>query len=193
MPRTRSQRVLWALHEIGASFDATRVQGPERSSPEHLARHPLGRVPALELDDGTVIFESAAILLTLGDRYPESGLLPASGTAQRALTCQWLIFGMTEIESPLYHRIAELRAGADPAAETRDGQRFTAAAEALAAALEGRAWLLGEPFTVADIVCVGVLGSARGQGLLEPWPVLADYVARGEARPAHVAAVAFGS
>jgi glutathione S-transferase len=188
MPRTRSVRVLWALQEIGAPFESTRIAREERRSPEHLARHPLGRVPALELDDGTVIFESAAILLALGDLYPDSGLLPAVGTSERALVQQWVLFGMTELEGPLYRWIGEQREGLPE----RSQERFTAAADVIAAVLTGRDWLLGDRFTIADIVCVGVLGSADARGLLEPWPVLHDYVTRGEARPGQLAAVAYG-
>jgi glutathione S-transferase len=96
------------------------------------------------------------------------------------------MFGMTELEVPLYRWIGDTRDGVpdSPAAE-----RFAEAAEAIAAALAGKSWLLGDQFTVADIVCVGVLGSAASRGLLEPWPVLRDYVKLGEARPAHAAAV----
>jgi glutathione S-transferase len=190
MPRTRSNRVLWALNEIGAPFDSTRLAPEDRRSPEHLARQPLGRVPAFELDDGTVMFESAAILLQLGDLHPESGLLPAPGTAERALVYQWTFFGMNELEGPLYRWLGERREGTR---ESASSERFTAAATAIAAALDGREWLLGDRFTVADIVCVGVLGSADARGLLEPWPRLRDYVAAGESRPAHLAAVAHGS
>lgn len=186
MPRTRSNRVLWALNEIGAPFESSRVASEERRSPEHLARHPLGRVPAFELDDGTIMFESAAICLQLGDLYPESGLLPPPGSSERALAYQWVMFGMTELEAPLYRWIGDMRDGAtaSPASE-----RFAEAAEAIAAALAGKTWLLGDQFTVADIICVGVLGSAASRDLLEPWPILRDYVERGEARPAHIAAV----
>jgi glutathione S-transferase len=187
MPRTRSNRVLWALYEVGAPFESTRVAPDERRSPEHRARQPLGRVPAIELDDGTIMFESAAILLQLGDLHPDSGLLPPPGSSARAGVYQWVMFGMTELEAALYRWIGDTREGAidSPAAG-----RFTEAADALAAALTGRTWLSGDQFTVADIVCVGVLGSAASRGLLEPWPVLRDYVERGEGRPAHAAAVA---
>jgi glutathione S-transferase len=186
MPRTRSNRVLWALNEIGAPFESTRVASEERRSPEHLARHPLGRVPAFELDDGTIMFESAAICLQLGDLYPDSGLLPPPGSSARALVYQWVIFGMTELEAPLYRWLGEMRDGATGSPAST---RFTEAADAIAAALAGKTWLLGDQFTVADIVCVGVLGGAASRDLLEPWPVLRDYVAQGEARPAHTAAV----
>jgi glutathione S-transferase len=185
-PRTRSNRVLWALNEIGAPFESTLVPSEDRRSPEHRARHPLGRVPALELDDGTMMFESAAICLQLADLYPDSGLLPPPGSSARALVYQWVMFGMTELEGPLYRWIGDKR---DGATDSPAAGRFAEAAEAIAAALDGKTWLSGDQFTVADIVCVGVLGSAASRGLLEPWPVLRDYVERGEARPAHAAAV----
>jgi glutathione S-transferase len=186
MPRTRSTRVLWALNETGAPFESTLVAPEERRSPEYRARHPLGRVPAFELDDGTMMFESAAICLQLGDLHPDSGLLPPPGSSARALVYQWVMFGMTELESPLYRWIGDMRGGAT---DSPASGRFAEAAEAIAAALEGNTWLLGDQFTVADIICVGVLGSAASRDLLEPWPVLRDYVERGEARPAHAAAV----
>jgi glutathione S-transferase len=192
MPRTRSNRVLWALYEIGAPFESTRVAVEERRSPEHLARQPLGRVPAFELDDGTVMFESTAILLQLGDLHPDSGLLPAVGTSERARVYQWLFFGMTELEANLYQWMVEVGTGVEGAAKSRSAKRFRFAADAFAAALGESDWILGERFTLADIVCVGVLGSAEARGLLEPWPTLRAYVARGEARPAQQAAVAHG-
>jgi glutathione S-transferase len=186
MPRTRSNRVLWALNEIGAPFESTLVASEDRRSSEHRARHPLGRVPALELDDGTMMFESAAICLQLADLYPDSGLLPPPGSSARALVYQWVMFAMTELEAPLYRWIGDMR---DGASDSPAAGRFAEAAAAIASALTGKTWLSGDQFTVADIVCVGVLGSAASRGLLEPWPVLRDYVARGEARPAHAAAV----
>jgi glutathione S-transferase len=190
MPRTRANRVLWTLNEIGAPFDSTRIAPEDRRSPEHLARHPLGRVPALELDDGTVMFESAAIMLQLADLHPESGLLPAPGSSQRALVYQWMFFGMAELEASLYRSMREPR---ETAAENPDARHFERSAAAFAAALGAHRWIVDERFTIADIVCVGVLGSANGRGLLEPWPALRDYVVRGEARPAHLAAVNHGA
>jgi glutathione S-transferase len=186
MPRTRSNRVLWTLYEIGAPFESTLVSGEERRSPEHRARHPLGRVPAFELDDGTMMFESAAICMQLADLFPDSGLLPPPGSSARALAYQWVMFGMTELEASLYRWIADTRDGSN---DSPAAGRFAEAAGAIAAALEGRAWLSGDRLTVADIVCVGVLGSAAARGLLEPWPILRQYVERGEARPAHLAAI----
>jgi glutathione S-transferase len=186
MPRTRSNRVMWMLEEIGAPFELTLIAREERQSAEHLARHPLGRVPALALDDGTVMFESAAICLQLADLHPEAGLIPPLGSAARARVYQWLMFGMSELEGPLYRWVGEMREGS--AESSRD--RFAKAATALEAALGDSDWLLGDDFSVADIVCIGVLGSAHSRDLLENWPRLRTYVERGEARPAHRAAAA---
>jgi glutathione S-transferase len=187
MPRTRSTRVQWLLEEIGAPFELTLVTREQRSSAEHLARHPLGRVPALELDDGTVMFESAAICLQLADLYPDAGLIGPLGSAQRAQVYQWVLFGMTELEGPLFRWVREI---ADSPADTPARERFAQAATALEASLGEDDWLLGDDFSVADVVCVSVLGSAHSRGLLEQWPRLRAYVERGEARPARLAAAA---
>jgi glutathione S-transferase len=191
MPRTRSSRVLWLLAEIGAPYELTKLAPEERKSAEHLARQPLGRVPALELDDGTVMFESAAICLQLADLHPDTGLIPPLGSAERALVYQWVLFGMTELEAPLYRWLSDV--AEDSATPSPARERFAQAAAALETALEGRDWLLGERFTVADVICASVLGSAHTRGLLKQWPRLQVYVDRGEARPAFVAAAAISN
>ena len=113
MPRTRSSRVLWLLEEIGAPYELVQLPGAQRRSEEHLSRHPLGRVPAMELGDGTMMFESAAICLQLADLNPDAGLIPPVGSAERALVYQWVLFGMTELEGPLFRWIGELGEGID--------------------------------------------------------------------------------
>ena len=187
MPRTRSSRVLWLLAEIGAPCELTKLAPEERKSAEHLARHPLGRVPALELDDGTVVFESAAICLHLADLYPDAGVIPPLGSAERALVYQWVLFGMTELEAPLYRWLREV---AEDSTDFPSRERFAQAATALERALEGRDWLLGDRFTVADVICASVIGGAHSRGLLGEWPGLQAYVERSEARPAFIEAAA---
>jgi glutathione S-transferase len=190
MPRTRSSRVLWLLAEIGAPCELMKLAPEERKSAEHLVRHPLGRVPALELDDGTIMFESAAICLQLADLHPDAGVIPPPGSAERALVYQWVLFGMTELEGPLYRWLSEV---AEDSPESASRERFAQAAAALETALEGRDWLLGDLFTVADVVCASVLGSARSRGLLGEWPGLQAYVERGAARPAFIEAAAISN
>src|ERR1700727_2820645 len=139
MPRTRSSRVLWVLEEIGERYELTEIAGVQRRSAEHLRRHPLGRVPVLELGDGTTVFESAAICLQLADLYPAAGLIPPLGSSARALVYQWVMFAVAELEGPLFRWI---RAIGEGTTESLARDRFTQAAAALESALSGRDWLL---------------------------------------------------
>ncbi len=187
MPRTRSSRVLWLLAELDAPCELVRIAPEDRKSAEHRARHPLGRVPALELDDGTVMFESAAICLQLADLHPEAGLIAPLGSPERALIYQWVLFAMTELEGPLFRWIAE---ATGTSADSPSRERFAQAAAALQTTLDGRDWLLGDRFSVADVMCASVLGGAHSRGLLAEWPGLQAYVERGESRPAFIQAAA---
>jgi glutathione S-transferase len=187
MPRTRSSRVLWLLEEIGGPYELVQLPGAQRRSEEHLRRHPLGRVPALELGDGTMMFESAAICLQLADLNPDAGLIPPVGSPERALVYQWVLFGMTELEGPLFRWIGELGAGV-AASPARD--RFAQAATALESALGEHQWLLGDQFTVADVICASVLAGAQSRDLLGDWPRLREYVDRSEMRSAYTRAAA---
>ena len=187
MPRTRSSRVLWLLEEIGEPYELTEIAGAQRRSSEHLRRHPLGRVPALELGDGTTIFESAAICLQLADLNPRAGLIPPLGSSERALVYQWVLFAVAELEAPLFRWIRELGEGTTES-EARD--RFTQAAAAVESALDGRDWLLDAQFTVADVMCASVLQGANSRELLRSWPGLEAYVRRSESRPAYARAAA---
>ena len=139
MPRTRSRRVLWLLEEIGAPCELTQIAGAQRQSAKDLRRHPLGRVPALELADGTTMFESAAICLQLADLNPDAGLIPPLGSAARAHVYQWVVFRMTALEGPLFRWIREL---GESTIDSTARDRFAEAAKALETALDAREWLL---------------------------------------------------
>ena len=187
MPRTRSSRVLWLLEEIGEPYELTEVAGADRRSAEHLRRHPLGRVPALELGDGTTMFESAAICLQLADMHPAARLIPRLGSSERALVYQWVVFAVAELEAPLFRWIRELGEGTT---ESLARDRFMQAAGAMESALDARDWLLDAQFTVADVMCASVLQGANSREMLRPWPRLEAYVQRSESRPAYAKAAA---
>ena len=187
MPRTRSSRVLWLLEEIGAPYDLTEIKGAERRSEEHLRRHPLGRVPALQVGDGATMFESAAICLQLADLNPDAGLIGPVGSSERGLVYQWVVFAVSELEGPLFRWIRELGDGVD---QSPAQERFADAAAAMQAVLAEREWLVEDRFSVADVMCASVLQGADARGLLGPWPALEAYVQRSEARPAHARAAA---
>jgi glutathione S-transferase len=187
MPRTRSSRVLWVLEEIGAPYDLTEIAGSERRSDEHLQRHPLGRVPALQFGDGTAMFESAAICLQLADLNPGAGLIGPVGSTERGLIYQWVVFAVTELEAPLFRWIREL---GDGITDSPARERFTQAAGAMQTELAERDWLVGDRFSVADVMCASVLQGANSRELLRPWPGLEAYVRNSEARPAFARAAA---
>jgi glutathione S-transferase len=187
MPRTRSSRVLWLLEEIGEPYELTEIAGAQRRSAEHLRRHPMGRVPALELGDGITMFESAAICLQLADLNPAAGLIPPLRSAERALVYQWVLFAVAELEAPLFRWIRELGEGTT---ESVARDRFAQAAATIESALGEHDWLLGSHFTVADVMCASVLQGANSRKLLQPWGGLEAYVQRSESRPAYARAAA---
>ena len=94
----RPARVRWALEEIGAPYEYVVMTAEEAASDPHRARHPLGRVPAIETDEGSQ-FESTAICLQLADMFPEANLIPPPGTFERGEVYTWSIFAMTELEA----------------------------------------------------------------------------------------------
>jgi glutathione S-transferase len=190
LPPSRSTRVLWLLEELGEPYELTLMKPEDRKTDEHRRRHPLGRVPVLEDDEG-FLFESAAICLHLADLYPDGQLNWPLGTHERALVYQWTLFAMTELEPSILE--ARIYREKDPARAEAGTRRFAPTAAAVEEALSGHEWLVGDRFSVADLVCGAVLIYANGAGLIEGLPNLEAYVERLEARPARRRATAIGS
>lgn len=161
----------------------------DRCSPEHLARHPLGRVSVLQ-DGELTLFESLAIILHLADRHPEARLTGEPGTPSRALVDQWAVFGMTELERPvsdfLINRFDNEAFAADGA------RRFAERAAALQRILGDREFLVADRLTIADVVTGGVLGIADYSSLLDAGEHagLLAYLGRLRERPGFQRAVA---
>ncbi len=182
----RPLRVLWTLEELGQPYEFEVMNYEQGQSEEHLARHPLGRVPVLEDDEGPV-FESAAICMHVADLFPEGAMMPPLGTHDRALAYQWAVFAPSEIEPPLVE--AAIFAQADPERAAKAQSRFSLAAAAVAHSLDGGVYLVGDRLTVADVMVSTALNftSRAGFGdLLEP--ALKEYVARLRERPAFLRA-----
>ncbi len=190
VPNTRSTRVLWLLEEIGAPYDLTLMTGDERRGETHVTRHPLGRVPVVEDDEGFV-FESLAILLHIADLHPVAGLIPPIGTHERALVYQWSVFAMTELEPEIVEVLVARRAE-DTERATEAAARFKDAAAVIEDALDDGDYLVGGRFTVADLVCAAVLLFGRRFELLDGFPAIDAYLERIEARPARQRAQAVG-
>ena len=94
----RPMRVAWALEELRLDYETVAVSPEQCGAGEHLARHPLGRVPALELADGQILFESTATVRAIADMHPQDGFIGPPGSTLRGQVYEWSIFAMTELE-----------------------------------------------------------------------------------------------
>ncbi len=194
VPKTRATRPRWMLEELGVPYELVRLD-PSRGEtrmPEHLARQPLGHVPALE--DGPVrMFESAAICLYLAEKYPERGLIPPPATPGRAAAYQWLFYAVAELEPPCAALSSERKkpeAERNAAAVEAARTRFKKAAAALEPLVARSEFLLGPSFTVADLVVGALLAWGRALGALEGLPATEAFLARLRERPAWKRALA---
>jgi glutathione S-transferase len=173
------------LREAGLDFSLERVDIRGRktaSGADYLAVNPKGYVPALELKDGTVLTEGPAIVQFLADLAPDRQLAPANGTLERYQLIEWLNFISTELHksfSPLFRpgSTEDMKEAARASLAQRLGW--------VAQRLEGRDYLMGSQFTVADAYLFTVLGWAgRVNFDLSPWPVLNAYAQRVGSRTA---------
>jgi len=192
VPLSRSLRVRWLLEELALPYQLETRSFADLKRPEHLARHPLGKVPALA-DGDVVLFESGAILQHLLERYGDGRLEPKRGSAERALYWQWFHYAEASVAPPLglLVRHTMLLPEAERVPSVADWARMQAA-QLLAPverALEGRAWLLPE-FSAADVMMGYSVKLASLLRLLGASPNLSAYLARCEARPAYERAVA---
>jgi glutathione S-transferase len=184
----RPVRALWALEEAGIPYELEIVSKEGERGERHRARHPLGRVPVLETDDGRLVFESSAICLYAAELAPEADLIAADGSLERALAYQWIFFVMTEIEPPA---ITAMRARAGGEGENESALRAVGRGlDAVETALADRDHILGESFSVADIVVSEVTKMTGRLEVGEPGPNLFAYFERVAARPARERAVA---
>jgi glutathione S-transferase len=178
----RPPRVRWALEEAGAPYEYVVMDQETGKGEEHARRHPLGRVPVLESDDG-LLFESAALCLHIADLNPDAELIPAPGTHGRALVYQWTLFAMTELEQAMI-RAAMARRGDDAKATQSADARLVKAFAVLGDALAEGDYVTGERFTIADVVVGGVCESARAFDVFTDSPAVRAYLERLDARPA---------
>jgi len=180
----RPIRAAWTLEEAGVPYEVVTMSYEEGKGPEHLGRHPLGRVPVLEDDAGRLLFESAAICLQIADTHPQAGLIPAPGTHERGLVYQWAVFGPAELEPPLIE--SAIYAQSDPERSAKARRRFDLAVDAVAGALGDSEYLVGDEFGVADVMVGSALAFTRRAGHADELPEnLQAYIARLADRPAY--------
>jgi len=189
MGLARDTRVRWALEEVGQSYNVRLVSFAAMKEPAHLALHPFGQIPTYEEGD-LAIFETGAIVFHIAERHP--GLLPNDANA-RARAITWMFAALNTVEPPILELTnARILEGDKPWAQERlplVRERIRTRLAPLSTRLADADWLDG-PFSAADLLMVSVLIRLKMSGLLNEFPNLAAYVARGEARPAYQRAFA---
>jgi glutathione S-transferase len=180
----RDMRVRWALEEVGQPYDVRLLSFKAMKEPAHLALHPFGQIPTYEEGD-LALFESGAIVFHIAERY--AGLLPDDANV-RARAITWMFAALNTVEPPIFDRdLAKVLERDQPWYEQRlrvleDSIRKRLGD--LSSRLGDADWLDGA-FSPGDLLMVTVLGRLQGSGMLEEYPNLSAYVARGEARPAY--------
>lgn len=183
---TRDLRVQWALEETGLPY---RVRGVDHTGGEHQADeyrrlNPFSQIPSID-DDGFVMTESGAIVLYLAEK---SGKLMPSDFQGRAQVMRWCFVALSTVEPPIQELgLIELMGPNDPSGAQRR-PALVKWIQRVCRNLEGwlaeRQFLLGEDFTVADILMSTVFRQIRNAGVLDEYPRIQAYRARCEARPA---------
>jgi glutathione S-transferase len=179
----RDMRVRWALEEAGQPYEVRLVSFSAMKEPAHRALHPFGQIPTYEEGD-LALFESGSIVFHIAERH--AGLLPDDANA-RARAITWMFASVNTIEPPILDlQTAKFQEGDKPWAEQRlplVKDRIRHRLGELSDRLGDADWLDGA-FSAGDLMMIGVLLRLRASGLLDEYPNLAAYVARGEARPA---------
>ncbi len=180
----RDMRVRWALEEVGQPYDVRLVSMKALKEPEHRARNPFGSIPTYEEGDLT-LFESGAIVFHIAERH--EGLLPKDVDA-RARAITWMFAALNTVEPPI---VNDAEASIFEKGKSWQGEHLAMIDKQvrirlgdLSMHLGGADWLDGE-FSAADILMVQVLRWLGDSGIVEEFPNLAAYVARGKARPAY--------
>ena len=180
----RDMRVRWALEEVGQPYNVRLLSFKAMKEPAHLALNPFGSIPTYEEGD-LALFESGAIVFHIAQRH--AGLLPdeANGRA-RAIT--WMFAAINTVEPPILElSTARFQEGDKPWAAERlplVKDRIRNPLRVLSARLGDAEWLDGK-FSAGDLMMVAVLLRLKPSGMLDKYPNLSAYVARGEARPAY--------
>ena len=180
----RDMRVRWALEEVGQPYGVRLLSFKAMKEPAHLALHPFGQIPTYEEGD-LALFESGAIVFHIAERH--AGLLPDDANA-RARAITWMFAALNTVEPPIVDReVAEYLEGDETWYEQRlpfIDERIRRRLGELSGRLGNADWIDGA-FSAADLLMVTVLRRLEGSGILEEYPNLSAYVARGKARPAY--------
>ena len=192
---SRSQRILWLLEELGVPYEIIPYQRDAVTNlapPELKAVHPLGKSPVIT-DGPHTIAESGAAVEYLVERYGADTLRPDPASADYWRYVEWLHYAEGSAMLPLMMNLYVMRLGeAGAPLHERISSEIENNLTYVAGALGGRPFLVGATLTGADVQVSFVAEVARAFGRLAPYPNLAAYVERLQARPAYVRAIERG-
>ncbi len=187
-PRSRSMRVFWMLEELGEEYEIL-AGGPH--SKEIKAVNPSGKVPAL-IVDGTAILDSVAIMQFLADRHGK--LTHKAGTVERGIQDSFTHFALDEIDGPLWtagkHSFVLPEKLRVPAVKETAKAEFKRAMQILETRLGDNEFVMGDMFTVPDLLIGHCAGWAKGIKYDMPDGKLGDYFKRIRSRSAFKRALA---
>ena len=185
----RDTRVRWALEEVGLPYEVRLVSFQAMKEPAHLALHPFGQIPTFE-DGDLALFETGSIVFHLAEHH--AGLLPDDANA-RARAITWMFAAINTVEPPILEfATAKILEGDKPWSKERMplvADRVRERLKQLSARLGSADWL-DSGFSAGDLMMVHVLQRMKPSGILDEYPNLSAYVARGEARPSYKRAFA---
>ena len=186
-PFTRAATVVWMLEELGVPYELSYVdiQAGGQKAKEIVAMNPMGKLPILA-DGDQIVTEVAAIGLFLADRYSAGKLAPAMDDPARGTYLRWALFAPSVVEPGC---MAKLAGWAFKPSQAGWGD-YATMIEAMQSAVRDKDYLLGERFTMADIIFGGTLRYMLRFKMIEPTPVFTAYAERLGARPALVRAEA---
>ena len=179
----RDLRIRWALEEIDRPYRVRLLDAMNPRPADYFQEQPFGQVPAFR-DDEVRLFESGAILIHLG--LGDERLLPKDANG-RGRAIAWLIASLNSVEPMIFElvNIDIFNRGQDWTNERRPQvvEKIQARLKLLADALGEKEWF-EDRFTIGDLMMISVLRNLRHTDLIASQPRLAEFVARGEARPA---------
>jgi len=180
-PFSRAANVLWMLEEIGLDYELRFIDllSGAHKAPELLALNPMGKLPILT-DGDQVVTEVAAIGLYLADRYALGRLAPTPDDPQRGTYLRWSLFAPSVIEPAAAAKMNNWEAKPSQVGWGTPESML----EAVEFAVRGRDFLLGDSFSMADVIFGGTVRFMLRFKMLEPRPLLTAYAERLAARPA---------
>ena len=176
---SRSERVRWMLRELQIEHET--LTDPATSGPALRAAHPLSKVPAITVPEGS-LFESLAICNWLTDSHPDRELGWRAGTWERALHDQWTAFTLAELEANLWHTARNRFLYPEhlkvPQAYEQNARESRRALAVFDDHLRDREWLVGERFSATDIFCACAIFWASMEGLTTGFEAVERYMER---------------